>query len=116
MSVSKLLIIFNPNAGSGRSKQYLLLIEAYCKAMGIDYEIKHSRHSGHAQSIVQACDLSQYVFVIAAGGDGTLFEVVNGLMQHTPENRIPLGVIPVGTGNAFARELGLLPTDWKGWH
>ena len=109
----KLLIIFNPNAGSGRSRQYLLLIEAYCKAMAIEYQIKHSKHSGHAQSIVKHSDLSQFVGVIAAGGDGTLFEVVNGLMHHKAENRPPLGVIPVGTGNAFARELGLLPTDWK---
>jgi YegS/Rv2252/BmrU family lipid kinase len=109
----KLLIIFNPNAGSGRSQQYLLLIEAYCKAMGIEYQIKHSKHSGHAQSMVEQSDLSQFVAVIAAGGDGTLFEVVNGLMHHSAEKRIPMGVIPVGTGNAFARELGLLPTDWK---
>ena len=50
--------------------------------------------------------------IIAAGGDGTLFEVLNGLYQHERENRLPLGLIPVGTGNAFARELGLMPGDW----
>ncbi len=107
-----LFIIFNPHAGGGRAKKYLALIEAYCQTKGVDYQITHTTHSGHAQSLLESIDLSQFSGVIAAGGDGTLFEVVNGLMYHQPENRIPLGVIPVGTGNAFARELGLMPTDW----
>jgi len=110
---SKLLILFNPNAGSGRAKKYLPLIEAYLKSLDMGYLLTHTTHSGHAQSLLESTDLSQFSGVIAAGGDGTLFEVVNGLMHHKPENRIPMGVIPVGTGNAFARELGLLPTDWK---
>jgi len=111
--VNKLLIIFNPNAGSGRAIKYLALIEAYCQSKGINYLINHTTHSGHAQSFIQKTDLSTYSAVVAAGGDGTLFEVVNGLMLHKAEERIPLGVIPVGTGNAFARELGLMPTDWQ---
>lgn len=108
-----LLIIFNPNAASGRAIKYLALIEAYCRTKNLAYQIAHTTHSGHAKSLIQESDLSQFTGVIAAGGDGTLFEVVNGLMHHRPEKRVPLGVIPVGTGNAFARELGLKPTDWQ---
>lgn len=58
-------------------------------------------------------DLSGFDGVIAAGGDGTLFEVVNGLYQHRAAERPPLGILPVGTGNAFARELDLGPGDWS---
>ena len=113
MPMSKLLLIFNPNAGSGRAKNYLALIEAYFNTKEVDCQITHTTHTGHAQSLLESTDLSQFSGVIAAGGDGTLFEVVNGLMSHKAEDRVPMGVIPVGTGNAFARELGLLPTDWQ---
>ncbi len=111
--MQKLLIIFNPNAGSGRSQKYLPLIEAYLEQKQICFELLTTTYSGHAKKIVATTDLTQYSGVLAAGGDGTLFELVNGLMQHKANRRIPLGVIPVGTGNAFARELGLLPTDWR---
>lgn len=63
--------------------------------------------------MVESTDLSPFDGVVAAGGDGTLFEVINGLMSHKERQSISFGVIPVGTGNAFSRELGLLPTDWK---
>ncbi len=108
-----LLIIFNPHAGSGRAKQYLSLIEGYLNNHQISHQIMHTQETGHAKAMVGSTDLSGYTGVVAAGGDGTLFEVVNGLMHQSPENRPPLGVIPVGTGNAFARELKLLSTDWQ---
>jgi diacylglycerol kinase (ATP) len=109
----KLLIIFNPQAGSGRAQKYLPLITDYLAEKQLKFDLLHTNSSGHAQSIVEQTDLSHYDGVIAAGGDGTLFEIVNGLMAHAPKNRTPFGVIPVGTGNAFSRELGLLPTDWQ---
>jgi len=107
------LIIFNPKSGGGRALKFLPSIESYFQTQGMAYQIMHTTHSGHAKSLLQEIDLSDYTGVIAAGGDGTLFEVVNGLMSHKPEKRVPLGVIPVGTGNAFARELRLKPTDWQ---
>lgn len=109
----KLLIIFNPQAGSGRALKHLPLVMGYLDKQNINYELVHTESSGHAKSLVESTDLNAYSAVIAAGGDGTLFEIVNGLMAHKKENRVPLGVIPVGTGNAFSRELGLLPTDWQ---
>lgn len=69
-------------------------------------------YAGHARSLVSDSNLGHFDGVIAAGGDGTLFEVLNGLYDHRPEDRLPLGLIPVGTGNAFARDLGLMPGDW----
>ena len=54
-----------------------------------------------------------YRGVVAGGGDGTLFEVINGYYQNPAQNKIPLGVLPVGTGNAFARDLGLDASRWE---
>ncbi len=70
-------------------------------------------HVGHAVDLVAEADLGSFDGVIAAGGDGTLFEVLNGLYRKEPQERVPLGLVPVGTGNAFARDLGLMPGDWQ---
>ncbi len=72
-----------------------------------------TRGAGDAVQRVAAADLSRFDGLLAAGGDGTLFEVLNGLYRLDRASRVPLGVIPVGTGNAFARDLGLMPGDWK---
>ncbi len=69
--------------------------------------------AGHATDLVAEADLEAFDGVIAVGGDGTLFEVLNGLYHKAPGERVPLGLVPTGTGNAFARDLGLLPGDWQ---
>ena len=76
-------------------------------------DLLQTRGPGDAESRVAQADLSEYDGLVAAGGDGTLFEVLNGLYAHPRERRRPLGLVPVGTGNAFARDLGLLPGDWE---
>jgi diacylglycerol kinase (ATP) len=76
-------------------------------------EILESANPGEIRQCLARTDFSTFDAVVAAGGDGTLFEVVNGLMLQAPEQRPPLGVIPVGTGNAFARDIGLSGGDWK---
>jgi len=108
----RLLIIFNPNAAYGRSLKKLPEIEARLASLGIHSSIKSTTHPGHASELVATSDLAGFDGVVAAGGDGTLFEVLNGLYQHPKPNRIPLGLLPIGTGNAFARDLGLQPFDW----
>ena len=109
----RLLIIFNPKAAYGRSRKKLAEIEARLDKLGIDATIKPTAHQGHGKELVATTSLSGYDGVVAAGGDGTLFEVLNGLYQHPKPDRVPLGLLPIGTGNAFARDLGLNPFDWS---
>ena len=108
----RLLVIFNPNAAYGRSLKKLPKIEARLASLGINTITKSTNHPGHGSELVAATDLAGFDGIVAAGGDGTLFEVLNGLYQHPKPDRIPLGILPVGTGNAFARDLGLQPFDW----
>ncbi len=108
-----LLIVFNPNAAYGRSVKKLTAIKKVFVNLGIKTEFKPTTHPGHASDLVAKTDLSGFDGVIAAGGDGTVFEVLNGLYQHPKPTRIPLGLLPIGTGNAFARDLGLQPGDWS---
>ena len=110
----KLLIIFNPNAAHGRSVKKLPAIESRFSALGIDVTFMPTGHPGHGRELVAGANLSQFDGLVAAGGDGTLFEVLNGMYQHPQAHRIPLGLIPIGTGNAFARDLGLVADDLGG--
>lgn len=103
----KLLIIFNPNAAHGRSVKKLATIKAQFKSLGIKATIMSTTHPGHGRELVAGAQMADYDGVIAAGGDGTVFEVLNGLYQHPKPARIPMGLLPIGTGNAFARELCL---------
>ena len=109
----KLLIVFNPNAANGRSAKKLTAIKAKFNSLGIQTEYKATTHPGHGSELVADTDLSGFDGLIAAGGDGTLFEVLNGLYRHPKSARIPLGLLPIGTGNAFARDLGLKPAAWS---
>ena len=108
----KLLLVFNPHAAAGRAAD---LLDPVGRALGrfADVDSHCTTGPGDAVPWIAAADLSRYDGVLAAGGDGTLFEVLNGLYEHAAGNRPPLGVIPVGTGNAFARDLGLAPGDWE---
>ncbi len=63
----------------------------------------------HATELAKQAALDGYDMVIAMGGDGTVHEVVNGLMQVPADKRPVLGVVPVGSGNDFAHSIGVPP-------
>lgn len=64
-------------------------------------------YPGHAVELARQAALEGYDLVVAVGGDGTVHEVVNGLMQAPAEQRPILGVVPVGSGNDFAHAVGI---------
>lgn len=109
----KLLLVFNPRAAGGRAGKLLPAIQARLKEAGVQHEIIPTQYPGHAEQLVRDADLSGFDGVAVAGGDGTLFHALNGLMAHPAQARIPLGLVPVGTGNAFARDIGLGPDTWQ---
>jgi diacylglycerol kinase (ATP) len=110
----KLLMIFNPRAAHGRSQRKLGEIRAEFERHGLDITVKSTARPGHGRKLVADTDLSDFDGLVAAGGDGTLFEVLNGLYEHPAAARVPLGLLPIGTGNAFSREWnnkGLSPSE-----
>lgn len=108
----RLLLVFNPHAAAGRVARLLGPLCAELEAFAT-VEVLQTRRAGDAAERVARRDLAGFDGLLAAGGDGTLFEALNGLYAHAAEQRVPLGVIPVGTGNAFARDLSLLPHEWR---
>lgn len=103
----KYCFILNPAAGKGRvSEQLEQTIQAICEEKNLNFEIYKTSGIGDATEYVKRTvalnELEQYRFY-ACGGDGTLCEVVNGVMALTHTDRVAVGVIPSGTGNDFAR-------------
>ena len=100
----KTSVILNPSAGSVHDVEELVKqIEQLP-----DAEVHRTTKAGSAARFARAALRKGCELIVAAGGDGTLNEVINGLKESAAEARV--GLIPLGTGNDFARTIGL-PTD-----
>jgi YegS/Rv2252/BmrU family lipid kinase len=97
-------IIFNPAAGSEKAKRF----RSHLASFPTVATLKPTYGAGSARELAAAAVREGFDTIVAAGGDGTVNEVLNGLGE-IPENfaRVRLGVIPIGTVNVFARELGI---------
>ena len=109
----KVLLVYNSYAGHGHAGKILPQVEAALIDNGIEFDLHLTNYPGHGVGIVQYADIAGYDGLIAAGGDGTLFEVINGYFKNTVDVSIPIGILPLGTGNAFARDLELDKANWK---
>lgn len=102
MNHKSILIIENPISGNGRKRALLLRVISLLESAGAAVELYTTQAAGDAVKFLLSYQGNANV-VVAAGGDGTINEVINGLLHKN----IPLGVIPTGTTNVLAKELGL---------
>lgn len=109
----KVLVVYNPRAAHGRAGKILPRIEHSLLDKGIIADIHITKYPKNGIEITQNINFSGYDGIIAAGGDGTLFEVINGYFANPGSKKIPIGILPVGTGNAFAKDLGLATGKWQ---
>ena len=105
-------MVFNARAAVGRAARLLPRLR-FAFGGFADLELLETGDGADAAARIAAADLSGFDGLVAVGGDGTLFHALNGLYARPPAQRVPLAVVPVGTGNAFARDLGLAPGDWR---
>jgi len=101
----KVLIIFNPTAGRKILNGLDKIIRAI-KKYNIEVDMAHTQHAGHAREIARDANNDDYDLIVAAGGDGTINEVINGLYPR----KTALAIIPLGTANVLASEIGLKNT------
>ena len=109
----KILLVYNPHAAHGRARAQLPAVLSSFTQAGINADLRLTERPGHATQIVEEARLEDYDGVVAAGGDGALFEVLNGYYLNQSTRRAPLGVLPIGTGNAFARDIDLDGSRWQ---
>jgi YegS/Rv2252/BmrU family lipid kinase len=98
------LVVFNPTAGqAGSFEQDILVARDIWREHGWQVELQPTRGPGDGTRIAREAAAQGYDIVVAAGGDGTVNEVVNGLAG----TQTALGALPIGTVNVWVRELGL---------
>jgi diacylglycerol kinase (ATP) len=102
VSARRLLIIFNPTAGARRRRRFEAVL-AELRRLGCAVTVRPTGRRGDAEQIAASADPNRYDLLVVAGGDGTINEVVNGLCG----SRLPLAIVPLGTANVLAAEIGL---------
>jgi diacylglycerol kinase family enzyme len=96
------IVIYNPAAGQRRAARLWQVLDVL-GGHGISVRLRQTTHPGHATQLAREAVAAGAALIAAAGGDGTVAEVAAGLNG----SQIPLGVIPLGTANVLALELGL---------
>ena len=104
-----LVVIANPRAGRGKVDAALPQVERVLRDEGLDYRIVRTTHPGHATEAARHALRNGERYLVAVGGDGTVHEVVNGMIQNgTPiAPDAVLGVVAAGSGCDFVRTFGL---------
>ena len=105
----RVCLIFNPTANGDKARR----LQRHLDVISADCTLKQTRAAGAARKLAAEAVREEYDVVVAAGGDGTLNEVVNGIVDEPGGlESVRLGVLPLGTINVFAREFGI-PIDLK---
>ena len=105
----KILFVFNPVAGRSQIKNHMVDILQILSKAGYKVVCYPTQARGDARRIVRERE-DDYLYVVCAGGDGTLDEVVSGMMENPDKPFVPIGYIPAGTTNDFAASLPI-PSD-----
>ena len=99
---SSIFLINNPKAKKS-SERKIMLASRFLKSRGYKVDVFFTTHRGHAESIAREALDKLPSLIIAAGGDGTFNEVVNGIAG----SEAPMAILPLGTTNVLAKELGI---------
>jgi len=101
------LVLLNPVAGRGRTRQAWRRIAPRLEAAGATHDLVHTTAPGEVERVVRKRAREGWEAIMLVGGDGTVHEAANGMLQAALPDPPPLAIVPFGTGNDFAKQLGL---------
>ena len=103
----KYLIITNPISGKKKSINILnKQVIPHLKKQQINFESFITEYPSHARERINICNLDDIDNIIVLGGDGTMHEVINGMLNRNDNINIPIGLIPTGSGNSIVHDRG----------
>lgn len=105
----RILLITNPAAAAGQAQDRLDALQLRLRQLASDVRFVTTTAPGHAAELARTA-ADDFDLVLAAGGDGTVREVASGLLSNSTR-RAALGILPLGTGNDVATQLGLADVD-----
>jgi len=108
----KYKIIANPIAGGGSARHKIPFIQEKFTQLGLDFDLVRTDHIGHSQELTRQAVAAGYDIIVAAGGDGTSNDIVNGLMEARQAGlaTATMGILCIGRGNDFAGSIAI-PSD-----
>ena len=107
MAAVKTKVIVNPVAGAKTTYRKWPVINELLQSGGMSFEYQYTEGTGHAIELAREATASGYQFVVAVGGDGTVNEVANGILQARDSSEATIGIISTGTGGDFIRTAGI---------
>ena len=119
--VYKWFVIINPTSGNGTSKKKWPLIFNELQKQQFDFEFSFSEYKKHSFELIQNAILQGFTKFICIGGDGTLHNIINGILSFNQPSTstslnnisdIKIGIIPIGTGNDWVKNYNI-PTNYK---
>ncbi|MFZ0959961.1 MAG: diacylglycerol kinase family protein [Terriglobia bacterium] len=102
----RIIILLNPSAKRGKARRLLKRALDVFRQQNIHLEVRESLSAQHLMDLARGASNEKPDLIVSAGGDGTHHFVINGLFR----SEIPLGLLPLGTGNDIAKGVGM-PTD-----
>jgi YegS/Rv2252/BmrU family lipid kinase len=107
MAAVKTKVIVNPVAGAKTTYRKWPVINELLQSGGMPFEYQYTEGIGHAIELAREATASGYQFLVAVGGDGTVNEVANGILQSKDAREATIGIISTGTGGDFIRTAGI---------
>ena len=108
---AKVHLLVNPFSGKKRGRAVATQVIDQVKQAGVDISASFSAYSGHLVALAAELDVGNDEVVAVVGGDGSLSEVITGRMQVGTDRSETFAIIPAGTGNSQANDLGLSSTE-----
>ena len=103
----KFIITVNPHGGKKLGPRLLYRVKPLFEAKGIELFVVETTFAGHAKELANQLNITEYDGFIGIGGDGTLHEIINGMLSRHDGRKIPIGIIPGGSGNSYMHDLQL---------
>ncbi len=106
--MSKYYLIVNPHGGVKKGLGILEQVKPIFEGANAELTILETEYAGHARNMARTLDFDGYDGFCAIGGDGTMHEIINGLMNRIDGKKLPIGLVTGGTGNSFMHDLNCL--------
>jgi len=103
----KFILTVNPHGGTKQGPLLLKKMKPLFDAAGAELFIIETTFAGHAKELANQLNITEYDGFIGIGGDGTLHEIINGMLSRHDDHKIPIGIIPGGSGNSYMHDLNL---------
>ena len=110
--MKKYYLLVNPKGGHKKGLEIYEKVKHVFSSSDTNIKVLHTEYAGHAFDFANTLDFVGYDGLCAIGGDGTMYEIINGMLKREDKQKIPIGLITGGTGNSFMYDVDCLdPVD-----